>query len=60
MRCIVAQTSKAGQELKPAIVLKVKEGNGKELVSTTLFTQIVKLCTREAIAILTTSNMANS
>lgn len=59
MRCIVVQTSQAGQEPKPATVFKVKEGNGKGLVSTTLITQIVKLRTREVIATLTTSDMAS-
>lgn len=33
VRCVVVQTSKAGQEPKPATVLRVKEGNGKGLVS---------------------------
>lgn len=50
---------KAGQEPKPATVLKVKEGNGKGLMSVMLIKQIVKLCIREAIAILTTSDMAS-
>lgn len=55
----MVQTSKAGQEPKPATVLKVKECNSKGLVSSVLITQIVKLCTREAIAILTTGDMAS-
>lgn len=56
----MVQTLKDGQELKPATVLKLKGSNGKGLVSMMLITYIFKLCTREAIRVLTTSDMASS
>lgn len=56
----IVQTSKSGQEPKPATVLELKGVSGKEFVSTMLIRKIVKLCSREATHILTTRAAASS